>query len=125
VVRSGNNRITAVQLEMTFDPELVTDITLEPASESTSFFDPSSPVLFNKTDYANGRISYAVGISPNKAAKTGTGVLVHLTFKLKPNTASSSSQITFLGKTMVTEAGSTGSVLKNTSPLTILLTTQP
>lgn len=119
MVNPGKNRVTAVQLEMSFDTSLIKEVTLVPASGSGAFFDSSAILLFQHIDHKKGRISYAVGIGPTQSPKTQPGRLAELTFIRSPQTATSSSQISFLEKTMVTEEGTSTSVLKLASPLTI------
>lgn len=121
MIDSAGHHVTAVQLEMTFDPALIEKITLKPPPPSASFFDPSSPVLFQKVDYTTGRISYAVGIAPNQAPRIGKGTVVAISITAKPGARQTkkSSTITFVKQTLVTEEGSEKSILKHTSPLTI------
>ena len=103
MIDPGVHKVTAVQLELQFDPNVIETISLEPASGSASFFDALSPVLFTQIDREKGRISYAVGISPNELPRTKNGVVANLFFTLKSNlpagkagVATPSSQISFL-----------------------------
>ncbi len=112
-IDTKENLATAVQLEFAFDPKLITNIEITP---STFFENPV--VLIKNIDMENGKISYAVGISPVGVAKKGIGTVATITFDLnmKPG---EKTEITPLPKTMITAKDVPSSVLKQASGTTI------
>jgi hypothetical protein len=108
-ITTGKNKVTAVQLELQFDPLLLSNIAVTPDS---FFLNPS--VLLNQIDYKTGRISYAFGIGPTGQGITGQGTVANLTFSVKAGTPVKTA-IIFLPKTLVTAEGISKSVLKEAS----------
>lgn len=115
VVDTQTNPVTAVQLELSYDPKVITSIDVKPGS----FF--TNPAELLKTiDTKEGKISYALGILPSDNPKKGQGVAATITFRTNLKVGQST-QIAFLPKTLVTASGITSSVLKTYStPLLIL-----
>lgn len=105
-ISANKNKITAVQLEISYDPQVLTQISLTPG---TFFQKPVS--LLNEKNENNGRISYAIGIEPNASGIEGVGVVATLTFQAKSQFRGKTT-ISFLPKTLVTAEGSNQSVLK-------------
>lgn len=141
LVKTGTNKITAVQLEMAFDPNVLTNIDIKPSN-----FLEGPIILINEINSRSGRISYALGIAPSasESGKQGEGTLATLTFQTKNKltklsvgkTASESAAtgsgsltssnvvktqalkqtgIVFLSKTFVTAEGLQQSALKSTN----------
>lgn len=109
-IATGTNSVTAVQLELQYDPALLSSVAVIPGS----FF--TNPVLiFNEIDIPTGRISYALGISPADSGIKGSGVVANLTFEANAGIPQQTS-ILFLPKTLVTAEGITQSVLRATNP---------
>lgn len=124
-IDTGENQVTAVQLELAYDPKVVSNVTVRP---STFFSSPT--VLLNQSDAANGRISYALGIAPAQDPVSGQGNVATVSFNVRPNSGVSESEITLLPKSLVTARGVGASVLKLSSGVTLQLpantvTTQP
>jgi len=119
---TGASKITGVQVELAFDPQVISSISLSPPHDDTSFFGPVSNffVLFNETDLKTGKITYAIGISPQTKPLQGTGKIGTLTFSLKKS-FSSQTVLSFTPKTLVTKEGVGESILKSTTPLTITI----
>lgn len=110
IISAQKNLVTGVQLELSYDPQIITNVSIQQGS----FF--SKPVvLLNSIDNDNGRISYALGISPQDSGKKGEDIVAVLTFKAKTPIPSATT-ISFLPKTLVTAEGVAQSVLKSTSP---------
>lgn len=107
-ISTKNNKITVVQLELSFDPNMMTSISLTPGT-----FFPKPVSLLNQIDEKNGRISYAIGTSPNDSGIQGEGVVAILKFQAKSLLPGQTS-ISFLQKTLVTAEGANQSVLKET-----------
>ncbi|MBI2049566.1 hypothetical protein HYT32_01545 [Candidatus Roizmanbacteria bacterium] len=114
-IAAVNNKITAVQLEMSYDSNALTEVVVTPGN----FFE--NPVLFlNQIDDKNGRISYAIGVAPNSEGIDGEGQVATLSFQTKlPLTETTN--IYFLPKTKVSGEGTNQSVLKSTNSATIVL----
>lgn len=107
-ISTGKNKVTAVQLELQYDPKILTNM----AITSGPFF-TKSDVLLNKIDTENGRISYAIIIGLTDEGVVGDGVVVNLTFSTSA-LVPAKTKITFLSKTKVTAEGISESVLKQT-----------
>lgn len=119
IIDTGNKKATAVQLELSYDPKVLSSVQLSPGT----FFD--NPIeLIKNIDVDNGKISYAVAIAPNGIEKQGKGVVATVKF-LANVQAVKATQISFLPKTLVTAAGITTSILKSSSPGSILFQTVP
>ncbi len=103
----GSNNVTAVQLEMAYDIDMLSNVSVKPG---TFFTNPV--VLLNKVDPAKGTISYWVGIQPGGAAQNGQGVVATVSFtSLLKN--SETTDISFTENTKVAGEGKTASVLQN------------
>lgn len=116
---SQDNKVTAVQMEVSYDPKVLSFVSITPSS----VFAQGVPLL-NTVDRRNGRISYAVGLSPQQAknALTGESDVATLVFtKVGSATASASTPVEFLPKSLVSATGISQSVLKETVGTTILL----
>ena len=115
-VNSGASKVTGVQIELAYDPNVLTNVTVTPG---TYIADPV--VLFNRVDQKNGRISFAEGIAPTGTAVTGSGVAATIKYSVLPGVTGSTTTLHFLSKTLVSAEGVTTSVLKSTSDLTLQL----
>jgi hypothetical protein len=104
-VSSGDNSITGIQLEMGFDPRIVTRVRISP---DTFFSTPT--VLLNDINYTSGRILYALSLPLEVPAVNGSGRIITLDLTLSPN-ATEATRIFFLPKTVITGEGFTRSVL--------------
>lgn len=115
MLTTGPNKVTGVQVELTFDPSVVGNVTLSPA---TFFNQPT--VLLNKVDATNGTISYAIAIQPTDSGKSGSGPVALISYTLLQGTNSAKNLFVFSPKTVVTAEGTLDTVLKETkgpSPL--------
>ncbi len=107
-ISTGKNKVTAVQLEIQYDPLVLTNVKVVPGSFLTN-----PQVLLNQIDDKAGRISYAFGVGIKDQGVSGMGIVANLTFstsKTREKTA-----ILFLPKTLVTAQGINESVLKETN----------
>lgn len=124
-VATGNNSITGAQIELSYDPTALRNVSIVPAN----FFPPPVVELYKpKIDLKNGRISYALAISPNQTSRSGTGTLATLKFTPvlsgSPSAVPSQTRTTtvkFMPKSLVTARGIGPSVLKSTTDATILI----
>jgi hypothetical protein len=108
-ISTGGNKVTAVQLELQYDPNILTNIEVVPGP-----FFANPQILLNQIDIKVGRISYALGIGQNEKATTGSGTAVNITFSVKSKLPEKTA-IIFLPKTLVTAEGINGSALKRTN----------
>ncbi len=111
---SGRNRVNAVQLELSYDPKVLTNVDVKPGA-----FFTNPIVLLKNVDETAGRISYALALSPVTGGKIGTGTIAVLTFS--SNAPGQKTSIKFLSKTQVTAQGIRASVLKSTIDTTFTL----
>lgn len=109
----GSNRVTAVQLEMTYDPKAITVTSVTPATFFTNPF-----ILMNKVDPAAGTISFALGAAPGSTGTSGIGNVATISFT-SLMTQGQSTTITFLPRSLVTAEGQSQSVIKSTTNLQI------
>jgi hypothetical protein len=111
-IDTGNNKVTGVQLEIAYDPDILTNVDIKPGA----FFE--NPItLLEEINREDGRISFAFGVTPGLGGVYGAGNVATLTFR----TASTSGQtrIDFLPKTLVSGEGVLQSVLKAATGLTL------
>jgi hypothetical protein len=122
MVDTGGSDITGVQAELQYDPKSLANVKLLPKVDDDGFFGSRAVVLFNEVIPATGRISYVIAINTGEATRKGAGKIATLTFS-KAQTATTSTQINFLDKTLVTKLGVEESVLKESTPLSITIDT--
>jgi len=87
---------TGAQLELAYDPAILTEITLTPG---TLF--PKSTVLLNNNDEATGRISYALSLDKNEKPQNFSGTTAIVKFKVRKNIIQNQTAIYFLPKTAI------------------------
>jgi hypothetical protein len=104
-IATGENSVTAVQLELQYDPVLFTKITATPGA-----FFAKPNVFLNQIDSSTGRISYAFGVASPGAS--GKGTVADLTFSVNSKVPNKTA-IIFLPKTLVTAEGISGSALQD------------
>ncbi|MCL5439276.1 MAG: cohesin domain-containing protein [Patescibacteria group bacterium] len=105
-LNSGTNRVTGVQLELQYDPKVLTNIEVTPGT----FFD--NPVVLSKNiDPVKGLISYMIAIQPiNGTPKKGAGTVATITFQAQGNPGQTS-EIKFREKTAVSAFTDTGAAI--------------
>lgn len=111
VINTGQNSVTSVQLELLYDPKVLTKVDIKPGP----FFTDSVTELKN-IDPVNGRISFVVSV-PNKSEGNGIlgqGVVATITFNLIKGQGQTPTYISFLPKSQVTAESIQGSALKST-----------
>lgn len=108
-INTFKNKVTAVQLELQYDPKVLTNVVVTPGS-----FFTKPVVLLNQVDSKTGRISYAFGIGPAGRGVVGKGIAANLTFSAKAKPEEKTA-IIFLPKTLVTAEGISESVLRQTT----------
>ncbi len=109
-INTGTNKVTAVQLELSFDPKAITNVEIKPGPFLTNPIE-----LLRKVDNQNGTISYALGAGVTGGKLQGIqgqGTVAVITFT-EIGLPGSYTQINFLPKTLVTGEGTARSVLKS------------
>ena len=117
-ISSGENKVTAVQLEMSYDPKAINVTDILPGT-----FLNNPIVLLKKIDEQNGRVSYAVAIKPGDEIISGNGTIAKLVFKPVLGSKLATTEINFLPTTEVAAAGNAKSSLKSALGTTINLST--
>ena len=114
---TGSNVITAVQLELQYDPKVLTNVNIAvPANGLLQ----NPVVLLKNIDRTTGKISYSFGIQPTGTGVKGVGPVATLTFTTLTTTGQTA--ISFGPDTKVTAEGQSVSVLKESMGTTIMLT---
>ena len=114
-ITTGKNKVTAVQLELQFDPKVLTSVAVAPGS-----FFKNPVVLLDQVDSKTGRITYAFGIGLQDQPYAEKGLVATLTFRALSGVPQPTA-ILFLPKTLVTAEGITQSVLKETKSAQLIV----
>ena len=95
-IASQNEYPTLIQLELAYDPTIITGVELTPG---TLFQNPV--VLLNNNDEKTGRISYAIGLPDNQTPQLLSGTVATLKFTAINNPTLNQTSIYFLPKTSI------------------------
>lgn len=106
IINTNGDKISGAQLELAFEPTLLTKVDITPGDFLTN---PS--VLIKSVDTENGTIRYIIAIKPGEEIVGGTGVIATLSFT---KTSSEPSNISFLPTSQVSTTGLNQSILKET-----------
>lgn len=87
---------TAAQLELAYDPEILTEVVSTPG---TLF--PKQNILLNNNDESSGRISFALSLDKNEKPQNLSGIITSIKFKIQKNTTQNQTAIYFLPKTAI------------------------
>lgn len=119
---TSDNNVTAVQLELGYDPHIITNVKVTPGPLFAS-----PVVLINKNNATTGRYTYAFGITPNSQVVKGNGVVATVTFTAAYGALGKDMQLGLLPTSLVTARGVAQSVLKTASGTVISVrsTTSP
>jgi len=120
LISTGNNKTTAVQLELTYDPKVLTNVDIK-----SGVFFTAPVVLLKKIDTVNGRISYALGINPSQKPTSGSGIVATISFSTVSGTTAMQTPINFSPKTAATAVGYAQSVLKQSTGVLFSLSPTP
>ena len=119
-LETNSNEVTAVQLELQYDPKAIANIVIKPAKFFTNAVE-----LMKRIDTVNGRITYMIGISPTQNPVSGSGTVAQITFSKVRGTKLESTRINFAktenSDSIVAATGIDQSVLKQTTGTEILL----
>ena len=118
---TNGQTISGIQLELSYDPAVLTNVEIEPAENN--LFGPNPSVLINSVDPALGRISFAITLpSLDSEEVSGNSNIATITFTPLQNRVQNT-QIVVLPKTTVRSLKSTNSLLQNSMPLNINFST--
>lgn len=116
IIDTGSNVAEAVQLQLLYDPSVVTNVKVTPA---TTFFETTVELL-NSVDQQKGTIDLALGIAPGTTGKQGIGTIATITFTALLPTGKTTTFSFTPKRTMVTQTGTQGSVLKSWMGVTLI-----
>lgn len=108
-IDTSDNEVTAIQLEIAYDPNLIANVKVTPGA---IFENPV--LLINKNNVKEGRYTYAYGIMPNRPTIQGVGTVANITFTAL-NKPGERLQLALLPTSLVTARGISESVLKSAS----------
>jgi len=113
-INTSDNDVTAVQLELGYDPTIISNVKVTPGPLFTN-----PVILIDKNNSTTGRYTYAFGITPNAQPVKGTGVVATITFTANASAVGKETQIGLLPTSLVTARGVAQSVLKSESGTTL------
>jgi len=99
-------KVTAVDIELTYDPKILTNVDVKPGS-----FFPNPTVLRQTIDKINGKVSFILGIGLGDSPVNGNGTVAILSFTTL--TKSGVTTISFLKESGVTVSTIRPSILTN------------
>ena len=115
-IDTSTNAVAKVQIELSFDPNILGNVTIQAATPSGFF--PNPTVLLQQVNQTNGTLFFVV---ENASGFTkGEGVVANVTFTVLP-TAEKETAVRFLPKTQTFAKDIAGSSLFSTVGTTILL----
>ncbi len=115
VLDTAVENATAVQLEISYDPAVLSNVDITPG---TFFTNPT--VLLKKVDQTQGKISYAISAALTDKGKQGKGTVATITFAAQGQTGKTS-PVAFLPKTLATAQGAQTTILKTLTSTSIVL----
>lgn len=117
MIDSHGDKVSAVQLELSFNPQELTIVDVVSATaDSPSFFSKATQLL-KIIDQRNGKLTYALALSPAEQAKAGSGTVAIITARIAQGVKQT--KLNLLPTSIVTATGITQSVLKETTGTTI------
>jgi hypothetical protein len=115
-IDTQSNMITGVQIEIEYDPTVLTNVQIT----GGDFF--TNPItLISNVDPVNGRASYAAVLSPSSSPKQGVGTVARLTFSPVDINKAQLATLTFTPRTLVTATGISVSVLKSATEGSVII----
>lgn len=107
-IATGKAKVTATQVELLYDPAKLAVVSVTPNN--------LLPTVLARPTIADGKVKFIFGAAPSSGGYDGTGTLA--TLKIKP-LAATTSTISFSPQTQVSAVGSTESMLRSTTSLTV------
>ena len=121
ITTTGKNPITGAQVEIAYDPTVISNVNVLPPDTTTALFGPVGSYINLFTDLKTpGKISFALAINANGNPVVGAGSIGKISFSLVKG-ASPTATMTFGKGTVVTAKTTQQSVLNSTTPLLIKL----
>ena len=115
-MNTGENVVNSVQLELAYDPQALTNVTVAPGN----FFQQPNTLVSN-INTTDGRISYATAEQIDLPGRQGTGVVALISFNIAKDFTNQSTQITFLPKTAIAADRILESVLRKATGYTLTI----
>lgn len=117
-IDTGDNQVTGAQFDVIYDPAVLNFGTIRQGT-----FFTNSLILINEADRTNGRVTYAIGLTPagTQNPKTGTGTVATLTFTRRSTAPTTGTTLLGLENVMVSAKGLAPSVLKEATGTVINL----
>jgi hypothetical protein len=115
-INTSDNDVTAVQLELGYDPNIISNVKVTPGPLFTN-----PVILIDKNNPTTGRYTYAFGITPNAQPVKGTGVVATITFTTNASAVGKKTQIGLLPTSLVTARGVAQSVLKSSTGTVLIV----
>lgn len=104
LINSNENMVTGVQLELSYDPKVLTNVDI-----TTGDFLLDPVVILKNVDITTGKISFVLGSQLGEPGVDGSGTVATISFRKAGNAETT---INFLPQTLVTAEGSETSVLR-------------
>lgn len=117
---SAGNTVTSVQLEISYNPAVLTNVQVQAPEATKNLFSPIQLITLRNVDRKNGEISFGFTIPRAAKAQKQSGVIATVSFTANSPTQALSTLL-FLPKTLVTQQGSNESILGDSLPATILI----
>jgi hypothetical protein len=108
MIDSADNAVTAVQLELAYDPTIITNVKI---TKGALF--PQPVILKDKNDNKTGRYTYMIAIQPRQATIQGSGPVATITFTAARSALGKQAQLALLPESLVTARGVANSVMKS------------
>ena len=115
IVTAGN-KVTGVEIDLSFDPKVLTDVEIAPG---TLFTNPNT--ILKKIDPVKGLVTYTLFADAKQKSVSGEGTVAVLSFSIIPGVKTASSQINVLPATEAIAIGQFQSVLKTSTGATFLI----
>lgn len=80
IANSPTEKVSGADIELTYDPAVITNVTLTPAIDATSFFGEKVLVTALTNDNINGKITFSIQVPTTDLARTGRGKIATLAF---------------------------------------------
>lgn len=117
MIDSNGDKVSGVQLELSFNPKELTIVDIVSATADSPSFFPKATQLLKIIDQRNGKVAYALALSTAEQAKAGSGTVAIITARISQGVKQT--ELKLLPSSVVTATGITQSVLKNTTGTTI------
>lgn len=108
VMDTRTNEVNAVQLDISYDPKILTNIAIEPSGYFTG-----GEILLNKIDKKNARIILFMGVPHNQPSFKGKSTIATISFTVLPTLNKNvRTYLAFTPRTIVSAKGINISVIK-------------